>query len=81
EATTRHLKDHFDSDVADAIIGDDEVYTRAATRLGHLVDSDTTLAGIIADIAHSTDDGTADWLATEADSPGAWFFKQINDRT
>lgn len=78
EVVTNQVREAFDDDVAKAIINDREMFAVAATRLGR----DATpkeVAEIVAGIASEVDDGLADWLATGAVSPAAWFYKQITE--
>lgn len=72
---TRSVRDAFEPDVAEAIIGDSEMFEAAARRLGRDTDPTEVTA-----IAGDVDDGLADWLTETADSPAGWFYRQINER-
>ncbi|OLT12943.1 hypothetical protein BJF79_03320 [Actinomadura sp. CNU-125] len=79
---TQHLateiRDSFDSDVADAILADTDPLEVAA-RLCKDATADDVTATVKA-IASDIDDGLADWLVEQADSPAAWFCGQVRDR-
>jgi hypothetical protein len=62
------------TDVAEAIIGDTEMFEIAARDLGQMSATPGDLDRLITAIAADIDDGLADWLTGTADSPGAWFY-------
>lgn len=76
---TEHVRDVFDDDVADVIIGDRETFEAAASFLGARATSEE-IADVIRRIADDTDDGTLDWLVAVASSPGAWLYRQIKEQ-
>lgn len=76
---TRQVHEAFEDDVAEAILGDAEMFEAAARRLGRGADAEEVTA-IVADIAAGVDEGLADWLTGVARSPAGWFYKQIKER-
>jgi hypothetical protein len=77
ETATDLLRKELDDDVAEAIIGDTDPFEAAARALGHTADNADDLAAILTQVIEGIDDRAADWLVSSADSPGAWFYRQI----
>lgn len=68
---------HFASDVAEAFTADQTMYEQCARKLGHNVVGADEMQAVIKAIAEGVDDGLADWLAENAESPAGWLYAQI----
>jgi hypothetical protein len=79
EFVAAQVRNAFDDDVAEAIVGDAEMFEVAARHLGQQAGTTEKISAVVEEIAGDTDDGLADWLVERADSPGGWFYRQVTD--
>ena len=77
ETATGLLRKNLDDDVAEAIIRDTEPFEAAARALGHTANTPDDLTALLTQVIGQIDDRAADWLVSTADSPGAWFYRQV----
>jgi hypothetical protein len=80
EVVTAKVREVFDADVAEAIVGDEEMFGVAARFLGRETGTQEDAAAVVAEVAGAVDDGLADWLVEVAESPGGWFYSQVTKR-
>ncbi|MEU4576161.1 hypothetical protein [Nonomuraea sp. NPDC023979] len=74
------IETHFNTgngrdDVAQAFqLGDDGMYEALVRKLGRHCDTAEQVDAVIAAVAASIDDGLADWLTENAESPIGWLY-------
>jgi hypothetical protein len=72
------VEERLDEDVADVLI-EGEMFEAAARTLAQDLD-EQGLTEVVTEVIEGIDDGTADWLVSQAESPSAWFFSRMREQ-
>lgn len=77
QAVTEIVQATFDTDLAEAITGDDAFGALVGTLRRDVGDDYDALADALANVANGLEDRTVDWLVDTADSPAAFIASRI----
>uniref|UniRef100_UPI003F49AAB3 hypothetical protein n=1 Tax=Nonomuraea sp. CA-251285 TaxID=3240002 RepID=UPI003F49AAB3 len=82
EALHRAITGHFNAsngraDVAETLASDDGMFDAIAAKFARHCETPEQVNAVIAAVAAEVDDGMADWLTEDADSPTGWLWAEV----